>query len=788
MRRWIRSNYQPCLPLGENQTRITGSKTHRDLARRIAAEGIVLLKNNGVLPLKKSDKIAIFGIHQIDYIKGGTGSGNVVVDHITNLYESMRAKSAEGKCDLFIPLSEYYSEICPKLRENLTYNESLFAEAFLPEIEIPTEKIEEAAAFSDTAIFIISRNSGECNDRKSEKGDFYLDDIEETLLDILEQTFSNVVIVLNVGGIVDVARFANDNKISAVLLSWQGGCEGGGAVADVLCGDVNPSGKLTDTLAGKFDDYPSSETFNESDDYVKYYEDIYVGYRYFETIEGAADKVIYPFGFGLSYTTFEICDLNANDDGSQITINAKVKNIGEYAGREVVQVYYKAPIGRLGKPARELATFKKTKLLQPGEIEEVTMTFSISDMASYDDTGKCEKSAYILEGGDYLLFVGNDVRNSVEIGYKYHIDEEFIVLERLSSKCIPYRLEKRLLCDGSYEELQTGWRTQFTYECENLEDKPIPDKLVTLDEVADGKYSIESFMKQLSRVEKFSLLCGTNTYGYNKKWSEGPFNGWSSSGVANTSGIGNINRLGVPAIMTADGPAGLRILADVGITTTAWPIATMLACTWDPELVFQYGKAAATEVKENNMGIWLAPGMNIHRNPLCGRNFEYYSEDPVLSGKMASAVVKGVQFINIAATPKHFACNNKEKNRIMSDSIVSERALREIYLKGFEIVVKEAKPWAIMTSYNMLNGHYTSANYDLITGILRNEWGYDGCVMSDWGSYGIHGLEVKAGNDVKMPFGYVGVLDDFNRSQQLTDAEVDSCVKRVLQLIMKIDC
>ena len=782
MMRWFRSKYNPCLPLGENSTRATGSKKHLELSRRIAAEGIVLLKNNGVLPLRQNHTVAIFGVHQIDYIKGGSGSGNVTTEHITNIYEGLKEKAEEGKIKLCTAPSEYYLGILPELRKGASTEGLLLADPFVEEPDLPTEIVKDAAKEADIAVCVIGRDSGEERDRTSSKGDFYLSDAEEKMLSDLETSFEKIVVIINSGGIIDFARFEKDDKISAVVMGWQGGSEGGGGVADVLCADVCPSGKLTDTVAKRLEDYPFFDTFHESDEYVKYYEDIYVGYRYFETF--AKEKVVYPFGFGLSYTSFELSDLSASDDGTIIKVSARVKNTGSMAGKEVLQVYYSAPQGKLQKPSYELAAFAKTKLLSPGESERISVVFDIGMLASYDDLGKCEKSAYILESGSYSVYVGTSVRDIVKVDYQYNVKEEYRVIEKLSSRCEPYRLEKRLAGE-EWEILPMGSKPEFIYKDLPKNEAEAPEKRMKLEEVADGKCSIDRFVRQLTSEEKAKLLCGTANPG---TWGRGPFNGWADSGVSNTAGYGNLERLGIPPMMTADGPAGLRLLKDVGLSATAWPIASMLASTWNVELLYEYGVNVATEVKENNIGTWLGPGLNIHRNPICGRNFEYYSEDPIVSGKMAAAVIRGVQSMHIAATPKHFACNNKETNRKRCDSLISERALREIYLKGFEIAVKEASPWLLMTSYNLINGHNASANYDLLTGILRDEWGYEGAVTTDWISYGVQGFEVKAGNDLKMPWGYPQEIHDFVMSGVLPEAYVDASVKRILELIMKIDC
>jgi len=783
MKRWIRSKYNPCLTLGENGMKATGSEKFAKLSREIAGEGMVLLKNNGTLPLNENNTVAIFGVHQIEYVKGGTGSGNVTVEKIVNVYDGLKEKESEGKIKICTAPSEYYLEIIPQLLENTSTEGLLLADPFVEEPCLPTEMIENAGKEADVAICVIGRNSGEERDRTNTKGDFYLSDEEEKLITDVKANFEKIVIVVNSGGIIDFARFEKDEKISAVLMGWQAGQEGGAATADVLCGDVCPSGKLTDTIAEKLEDYPAADTFYESDYYVKYYEDIYVGYRYFETF--AKEKVIYPFGFGLSYTSFETDKLSATDDGTTIKVTVSVKNTGTVPGKETVQVYYNMPQGRLGKPLYQLAVFAKTKLIAPGETEIITMEFPISRMASYDDLGKCEKSAYVLEKGDYFIYVGTNIRDIKKLDYFYSVKDEYITLEKLTPRCVPYKLEKRLIGDGSYESLLTGSKPEFDYKeiAENTAEPP--QSLMTLEDVVDGKCSIDSFIKQLTDAEKAQLLCGTANPG---TWGRGPFNGWADSGVSNTAGFGNCGRLGIPPIMTADGPAGLRLMSDLGMGATAWPIATMLACTWNTDLLYEYGVAIATEVKENNIGTWLGPGLNIHRNPICGRNFEYYSEDPIISGVMASAVIKGVQSMKIAATPKHFACNNKETNRKKSDSVISERAMREIYLKGFEIAVKEANPWLIMTSYNLINGYNASANYDLITGVLRDEWGYNGAVTTDWISYGLHGFEVKAGNDIKMPWGYPQEINDFVMSEMLPKSYIDACVKRILELIIKIDC
>ena len=562
--------------------------------------------------------------------------------------------------------------------------------------------------------------------------------------------------------------------------------EGGLAAADILCGDVNPSGKLTDTFAEKLEDYPSTEGFHESLDYVNYEEDIYVGYRYFETFPEARKKVIYPFGFGLSYTDFEIQAKDLTVGEEEIKIKVEVTNLGQREGKEVVQVYYSAPQGKLGKPALELGAFQKTRLLAPGENQTMRLSVPVSYMASFDDLGKISRSAYVLEAGTYSFYVGNSSENLKRWDQEWNLSQDK-VLCRLTSKCAPCQLPKRLTGDGSYEMLSVreaekeplGLPKQDKELLEGMEpadrgygqmSRRDRDKKHLLSEVTEGKLSLDEFMKQLS-VEELAELLG----------------GQPNTGVANTYGMGNLRNYGVPNVMTADGPAGLRIQPQCHVYTTAWPCATMLACTWNPDLVEEIGAAGASEVKENNIGIWLTPAMNIHRSPLCGRNFEYYSEDPLIAGKMGAAMVRGIQSQHIAASVKHFACNNKESNRKDSDSRVSERALREIYLKGFEIVVKEGDPWTIMSSYNLINGQRASENKDLLTGILREEWGFKGIVTTDWWTRGEHYKETKAGNDIKMGCGYPDRLLTALEKGLITREEMEVCARRILEMILKLD-
>ncbi|HCT91481.1 MAG TPA: beta-glucosidase [Lachnospiraceae bacterium] len=802
MEKWTRMFYQPCLPLGIDGQKVTGSREHIALSRRAATEGMVLLKNERkVLPFSRGQKVAIFGKGSVDYVKGGGGSGDVTVSHVRNLYDGLTGR--EDAPAIFEPLTRFY-------RENV---EKQYKEGAVPgmtvEPEVPAELLAEAKDQADMAVIVISRFSGEGWDRKSvlydgavpsevrqaelnkqifENGDYCLTKREQAMVDAVCANFTDVTVVLNVGGMVDTSWFVDDDRISSVMLAWQGGMEGGLAMADILLGLENPSGKLPDTFAAGLEDYPSTDTFHVSPDYVEYTEDIYVGYRYFETMEKARERVNYPFGFGLSYTTFRIDTLWAGEKDGQISLAVQVENTGEVPGKEVVQVYYGAPQGLLGKPARELAAYQKTEELKPGRKQVLAIAFPVEDMASYDDLGRVAGSAYVLEKGEYSLYVGNSVRDAKKLSYVYTVTENRVV-RQLTQRVAPSRLVKRMLADGSYEVLPQsaahdymenglGWSSDETEGMsprvraverhllfgENVEKK------IMLDDVADKKAELEEFMAQLSDSDLAELLGGQ-----------------PNTGAANTFGFGNLPEYGVPNIMTADGPAGLRIEPGCGVCTTAWPCATMLASTWNPQLVRKVGTAAAREVRENNMSVWLTPAMNIHRSPLCGRNFEYYSEDPVLTGTIASAMVDGIQSQHIGATVKHFACNNKETNRKNSDSRVSERALREIYLKGFEICVKKSQPWVLMTAYNLINGHRASENRDLLEGILRGEWGYQGVITTDWWTKGEHYKEVKAGNDIKMGTGYPERVLEALEKGLITREEIAACVRRVLELILKID-
>ena len=781
--KWQRISFMPATPLGEDGRRVTGSAAHIALSRRAAAEGMVLLKNeNETLPLKRGSRVAVFGKAQADYVKGGGGSGDTTVAYVRSLAQGLRMKQDEGKIEIFEPLERFYAE-------NV---KAQYAAGATPgktrEPILDDALVRQARAFTDTAVITICRFSGEDYDRTGQPhdGDYFLSFEEEHMVKKVLAAFPRVAVVLNTGGMMDTLWFKDNPAVGAALLAWQGGMEGGLAAADLLVGDVCPSGHLTDTFASSFAAYPSSANFAESRMYVEYQEDVFVGYRYFETIPGAADEVCYPFGYGLSYTTFALRDIAGGlNDAGEIELRATVHNTGTCAGKYVLQAYVNPPKGRMAKPATALVGFAKTRLLEPGESETLTIAFAPYAFAAYDDEGVIQKSAYVLEKGEYRFRLGENVRETADVAYRYALESD-VILAQLSEKCAPKQLHRRMLSDGSYRVLSCApetpredWRKLEGIPDEGQYPLEIPDQIPgcawippikpQLIEVANGELTLEEWMSLLSDEDMVRLLGGQ-----------------PNRGVANTFGFGNLPTYGVPNVMTADGPAGLRIKPECGVTTTAFPCATLLACTWNTGIVREIGAAGAREVHENGVGVWLTPAINIHRTPLCGRNFEYYSEDPLVAGEMAAAMVEGIQSEGVGASLKHFACNNKETNRKDSDSRVSERALREIYLKGFEICVKKAQPLTVMSSYNLLNGLWASQNRELLTDILRGEWGFEGMVTTDWYTHAPQYTEIAAGNDVKMGCGDPAHTLKMMREGKLSREDVKTSVKRLLEMILKL--
>ena len=802
MEKWTRVKYQPNLPLYPGKY-VTCSDEHIAISLAAAQEGMVLLKNeHQLLPLASGSKICLLGKGTFDYVKGGGGSGDVHPRYIRNLYDGIQALDC---AEIFAPAAEYYREDVQR-----QYAAGA-APGMTVEPELPDALVAAAREFCDTAIVSISRFSGEGWDRSSVEfngeynpwpdegsmpktagrifpdGDFFLTAAEKAMLAKVSSAFPKLIVVLNTGGIIDTSWIRDGAGIGAALLAWQGGMEGGLAAANILFGKVNPSGKLPDTFTASVNDYPSTEHFHDDPYYVEYTDDIFVGYRYFETLPSVQGKVVYPFGYGLSYTSFQVDVLEAAENADGITIQVKVINTGSCSGKEVVQVYASAPQGKLGKASRALVAFKKTKLLAPGEEDVLDLTFDRYAFASYDDTGVVCKSAYVLEAGCYKFYVGCDVRSAKAADFSITLDED-VVVKQLSQKMAPAKLPQRLRADGSFEALPVSEGNDpnaciFEKMVPGTEEGMapavrfidrhclfVPNPPLQLIDVGEGKVTIEQFLAQMSEDDLIHLLGGQ-----------------PNTTVANTFGMGNMPEYGIPNIMTADGPAGVRINPVCGVRTTAFPCGTLLASTWNPEIVEQVGAAGGEELKEHNLAMWLTPAINIHRNPLCGRNFEYYSEDPLLTGVIGSAMVKGIQSNGVSSCVKHFAVNNKETNRKHSDSRLSERALREIYLKAFEIIVREANPWAIMSSYNIINGHRASEAKELLEDILRGEWGYQGLVTTDWWTRGEHYKEILAGNDIKMGCGFPDRVRKAMDLGAITRADLEHCAERVLNLILKIE-
>ncbi len=722
------------------------SMTDAQLARRAAADGMVLLKNDdNCLPFKNDTTVSLFAKAQVKYQVGGTGSGSVNTEYTVNLLDGMETKVSEGKVTLFRELADNY-------HANSEYS--------------PADDVyQRAVAASDKAVMVISRVAGERSDRTEGEGDYKLSTYERGMLDKLTAVgFTDICVVLNIPGIMDMSWLKDYPAVKAVLLAWQGGSEGGNAMADVLCGDVNPSGKLNDTIASSYDLYPSSVNFNQIQEYTEYIEDIYVGYRYFDTFDPDYENVDFCFGHGLSYTDFAIDSVNVSCDGETVTVTADVTNTGGMAGREVVQVYFSAPQGKLGKPSKELAAFAKTRLLAAGETETVTMTFPLSDLSSYDDTGLVQKSAYVLEAGEYRFYVGNSVRNAGELGVRgtYTVDTD-TVTEQLTEQLKPTGLSKRLRADGTYETLTVTETPERVHTPVTVEE-PDPRTVFSLVEVYRDPSKLEAFVNGLTVDELIWLM-----------------EGHAGSVHGATGSIGTLPEIGIVNAETADGPAGLRLTS----RQMAWPIGSQLACTFDTDLLYSVGTHIATAMEKEGVDIWLAPGMNIHRNPLCGRNFEYYSEDPLVTGLCAAAITQGVQSKGGLVTVKHFAMNNAERYRGRNDSRASERAIREIYLKGFEICIKKANPGCIMTAYNKINGYHSSENVDLIQGILRGEWGYEGLTMSDWHNAANKVEEVLAGNNVSMPEGYPDQLKEAYLAGTLPLSVLRENATYVLKMVLK---
>ena len=735
------------------------------LARQAAAEGCVLLENEGqTLPLRDGERVAVFGRMAFHYYKSGLGSGGLVnTRYVVGILDAL--KECEG-----VHLDEKLMGIYEDWIKENPYDEGQ-GWGRVPwcqkEMDV-TEEMLDCARRDDVSLVVIGRTAGEDQDNNAKAGSYCLTETEEDMIRRVCEVSERTVVVLNVGNIIDMS-WVEKYRPQAVLYVWQGGQEGGNGVADVLTGKVCACGKLTDTIAADIKDYPSTENFG--DPFKNYYkEDIYVGYRYFETF--ARDKVLYPFGYGLSYTTFEMKAEVLKNTGDKITVSATVANTGEVKGKEVVQVYVKVPQGKLGNPARKLIGFAKTKELESGEQEEVCIAIPKYDMASYDDSGVTgHKSCYVLEEGTYEIFVGSDVRSAVYVGC---YEEELRVIEELEEAYAPVekfqRMKAVLLPDGTYQAVTEDVPVR-TIDPQERRANEMPetyvytgDKGYKLVDVLDKKVSMEEFVAQISEEDLIAIFRG-----------EGMCSPKVTAGTAAAFGgvTDGLTALGIPVGCCSDGPSGIRM--DCGTKAFSLPNGTSLGCTFNVELVGALYEMTGKELRLNKIDSLLGPGMNIHRNPLNGRNFEYISEDPILTGRICAAQVKAMAKSGIGSTIKHFCGNNQEVGRSTSDSVISERALREIYLKGFEIAVKEGDARSVMTTYGSVNGLWTAGSYDLCTTILRKEWGFDGIVMTDWwakSNYEGHQAEVPvkapmvaAQNDIYM------VVSDAKSNPENDDVE-----------------
>ncbi len=760
-------------------------------ARQAAAEGCVLLKNDGALPLKKEESIAVFGRCQLDWFFVGYGSGgDVHPPYRVNLMDGLRHCGVTIDTAVAQTYVQWTNEEEHKADHGWWGNWPMSH----PEMPLDPNLVRAAATRQDTAVVVIGRAAGEDRENTLTKGSFYLTDEEIAMLDQVTDSFAKTIVVLNIGSIMDMAWIeAYGDKLSAVLIAWQGGMESGNAVADVLTGAQTPSGRLPDTVAKCYEDYPSSADFG-GEKFNCYTEDIYVGYRYFETF--ARDRVLYPFGYGLSYTSFESKVLEQGYANGTYNVTVQVENTGKYHGKETVMLWCSAPQGMLGKPTRILAAYGKTKLLAPGEGDTLTLGFDEKTVASFDDTGITgHPNAFVLEAGTYKLFLGTEGVGEISL-------DKTKVVEQCKAFCGVQEPFERLTAQNKDGKVVAG-REMLIKDENSLYrrilgqlPKEIPvtgDMGYKLSDVARGNISMEAFIAQLNDKELEALTRG-----------EGRMN--SALGVSGNAGafggiLPSLREKGVPPVITADGPSGLRLRKFCSLL----PSGTLLASTWNDGLVEELFTHISKEMVRREVDIILSPGMNIHRNPLCGRNFEYFSEDPLLCGKMAAAVIRGIQSEGVSACPKHFACNNQETKRNTNDSRVSRRALREIYLRCFEIAVKEAKPDTVMTSYNKINGVWSHYNYDLVTEILRGEWGFGGLVITDWWmkkcaspefpAIRDNAYRVRAQVDVLMP-GNMGhlhksyhsdgtLLETLGKNDGITRAELQRTARSVLTLAMK---
>lgn len=796
-------------------------KDNLQLSYEAACESIVLLENDGALPLK-TKKVAVYGPGATKTVKGGTGSGEVNERHAVTILEGLKNRGFEITTEAWIRDYEaafaagkcaYQEE---KRKRISIFRLSSIMEMIFDDFRFPVGRVitEEDVAESntDTCVYVLARQAGEGGDRKLEPGDYYLTDEERVAIQFCASHYEHFVLVINSGAPIDIGFKDEIEGINAIVYICQLGSEGGNALADILKGAVTPSGKLADTWAKRYSDIPFSGAFSRlnGDLEKEYYrEGIFVGYRYFDSF---GVEPAYPFGYGESYTEFDIRLLNAQINGKIITAEVCVTNTGNtYAGREVVQLYISSPASNLGKEYQALAAFGKTDLLMPGASQTLMLQFDLGKMASY----RCEESCYVLESGEYILRVGNSSRNTL-VSAVVVVNREVIISKHAAVCPIQQSLEELKAPECLAEELSFD----------------LPRLLVDADAFETIVYSYDScvtetdervnqFLEKLSVKEMAEIVVGIGMFGGKTRFT-------LPGAVGNTTS--KFWDRGLVNIALCDGPAGLRIQrrstvnakgkvkavdlvfsaydilpgfvkkrmqGDLETETplyqyaTAFPVEAALAQTWNTDLLIRIGTAIGREMKEYGCTFWLAPAVNIHRNPLCGRHFEYFSEDPRLAGKMAAALTRGVQKEpGLYVTVKHFACNNQEDNRNFVSSEVGERALREIYLRPFEIAVREGGAKGIMTSYNKVNGVYAPNSHDLCTKILRDEWGFEGVVMTDWFSTGkgkaANDLAMKAGNDLIMPGTKRSKKEILKgiRSGRITEEDLRRCCSNVIRAIL----
>ncbi len=777
---------------------------HRKVAKAAAEEGFVLLKNDHqVLPVAKGSKLALYGAGASNPIKGGTGSGDVNEREVVSIYDGLKQAGYEITTEDWIEnFRKQYEQSRLDWRQKIwdeadkTADDSMsFFNAYASmQYAMPAGDIPEKTD-AQTAVYVISRIAGEAADRFDKESDYYLNQKEEEILKTICTLYKEVILLINSGGIIDLSFLDSYANISGVVLISQPGMETGHAVASLFTGEVTPSGKLTDTWAYKYEDYPNSKTFSHNNGNVqteKYEEGIYVGYRYFDTFQV---PVRYPFGYGLSYTDFHITVKGiAKEADDSVSVTLSVANTGSvYSGKEVVQLYVSCPQESMEKEYRRLAGFAKTALLAPGQSQTLTIKIPLYTLASF-----CPKTpGWILEKGVYGLFVGNSIAAAALAG-TLNLDADVLLVKTEHICPLKEELQELSAPKQAVQALRNSWLAQAgSVPSLSIEAAVLQTKTVVYGNEKDNiSPEVWQFVDSLD-TEQLTLLATGDPGKSQNASDEQKDSALGSAGIsvpgsaAQTSSCA-LKDGNLAPIVLADGPAGLRLLQSYPVVDgeirpvpfemsiehgfltrkvdldtdnaelyyqycTAFPIGTLLAQTWDRELLQEVGKAVAEEMNLFCVTLWLAPGMNIHRNPLCGRNFEYYSEDPLLSGKMAAAMTDGVQSLyGCGTTIKHFACNNQEDNRMGSDSVISERTLREIYLKGFEIAVKESQPMSIMTSYNLINGIHAANNYDLCTKAARDEWGFAGVIMTDWtttqkGPDCTASGCMRAGNDLVMP-------------------------------------